>query len=164
MLNIAGHPVSVEGRDLRVNVGIGMSVYPEDATEPAELLHEAELAASVADASEGGLARFRAAMLYASRQRIDLEQALNGALEAGDLHMVFQPQVNLADGSVVSVEALVRWDLDGVAVSPTDFIAIAEESNLIGAIGAWTLREAVDRSPTCRAGCGSRSTSRPDSS
>jgi EAL domain-containing protein (putative c-di-GMP-specific phosphodiesterase class I) len=74
--------------------------------------------------------------------RLRLEEALAGAIERDELHLAFQPIVDLASGAVLGAEALLRWDLDGELVDPGELVGIAEESGLIIEIGRWVLHEA----------------------
>ena len=77
------------------------------------------------------------------RRRASLLASLRRVVERGELRLVFQPQMALADGRVVGVEALLRWDSpEHGQVPPTQFIPLAEESGLIVEIGAWVVREA----------------------
>jgi EAL domain-containing protein (putative c-di-GMP-specific phosphodiesterase class I) len=78
-------------------------------------------------------------------RRLRLEQRLRQALDAGALTLYFQPKVHAARNGLAGVEALARWfDSEGGPVSPVEFIAIAEESGLIGKLGAWALHCACE--------------------
>lgn len=86
---------------------------------------------------------FEPAMDAAVRERRALETDLRAALDAGALELHYQPIVDIASGETVACEALLRWDdpLRG-PVSPSQFVSVAEESGLIGPLGAWVLRQA----------------------
>ncbi len=76
--------------------------------------------------------------------RLDIEHSLRGAIDRRELHLFHQPIINIEDGSVTGLEALIRWARpDGTMVSPTDFIGIAEETGQIDEIGAWAILEAL---------------------
>jgi EAL domain-containing protein (putative c-di-GMP-specific phosphodiesterase class I) len=82
-------------------------------------------------------------MTVRARERVELEGALRGALTRGEFELHYQPQVDLANGRVVGLEALIRWRHPQLGtVQPDRFIALAEETGLIVPIGAWALRTA----------------------
>ena len=97
-------------------------------------------------AKELGKARcevFDDSMREKAIERLDLEGGLRHALERGELKLLYQPQVDLDNGRIVGVEALIRWDHPerGMVVPPV-FIPIAEQTGLIVPIGAWVVEEA----------------------
>jgi diguanylate cyclase (GGDEF)-like protein len=138
-----------------VSASIGACLYPDDADDRDSLMRHADSA--MYRAKERGKNRY---CLYhaggeepASRHQ-QLEQALEGALARGELHVVYQPQVMLpedgADGSpapaVVGFEALLRWRHAALGpISPAEFIPMAESSGAIEPIGEWVLHEACGR-------------------
>jgi diguanylate cyclase (GGDEF)-like protein len=91
----------------------------------------------------GRVVSYQPEMTEASRQRMELMQALRLAIQANQLKLHYQPQLNLATGRVIGAEALLRWTReDGKAVSPAVFIPVAERSDLIYQIGEWVIEEA----------------------
>ena len=85
---------------------------------------------------------FTAAMNKAAAERLQLENALRQALERDEFRLHFQPQIDIASGSVVAVEALIRWQSPTMGLVPPDtFIPLAEEVGLIEGIGRWVLVE-----------------------
>jgi diguanylate cyclase (GGDEF)-like protein len=133
--------VSIDGRALKTGASAGVAMYPNDDLEPAELLADAELAMYQAKAQG------RHALCYFDRdadirKRLNLEEDLRHAVERGELWLAYQPQVDLATGQVIGAEALIRWThrTRGL-IPPSEFIPIAESSDLILTIGDWIVGE-----------------------
>ncbi|HEX6928236.1 MAG TPA: EAL domain-containing protein [Gammaproteobacteria bacterium] len=130
-----------------INATIGVSVFPEDATDSEQLYMHADVA--VCEAKLEGGRRFRLYTREISRQvseRTELEEALRHALQRNELKLMYQPVVNAASGSVIGVEALLRWQHPQKGLlAPFHFIRLAEETGLIDAIGAWVLQEACQQ-------------------
>lgn len=131
-------------KGFKIHVSIGASVFPDDAQESSALLQAADLAMYAA--KSGGKAQFRryeTQMAQHSRERIRVEQKLEKAIFENQLVLHFQPRASTTTGALCSMEALVRWqDPERGLISPADFIPIAEESNLILALGDWVARQA----------------------
>lgn len=137
-------PVRAAAAELRVRVSIGVAVT-DDATARAEdVIRNAEHAMNRAkERGRDGVVLFEEADHQKVLNRVDIEQALDGAHERGELVLHYQPLVRLADNRQVGVEALVRWERPGLGlVHPSDFISVAEESGLIVPLGAWVIEEA----------------------
>jgi diguanylate cyclase (GGDEF)-like protein/PAS domain S-box-containing protein len=136
-------PFAVEGRELFVTASVGIAVCPEDGTDSASLQRSADTAMYAAKAAGRNRAmRFDAKMGDAASDRLELEGQLRRAISNGELYLEYQPQVN-ADGDVVGVEALARWEHPRLGqIPPMRFISLAEQCGLIVPIGAWVLREA----------------------
>jgi diguanylate cyclase (GGDEF)-like protein/PAS domain S-box-containing protein len=135
------------GAELRIGASIGISVFPEHGSTTAELLQHAD--AALYQAKSEGRGRyhyFSHKLTRAARERIDLEARLHRAIEQQELCVFYQPQVEIAGRRIVGAEALLRWRHPQLGlVPPAHFIAIAETSGLIGAIGAWVLQETCDQ-------------------
>jgi diguanylate cyclase (GGDEF)-like protein len=135
---------SVEGHDLNVTPSIGISVFPHDGETVEELMKNVNLAMFHAK-SEGrdNHQFFQREMNLAAQARLLLEIDLRGAIEREEFLLHYQPQIQVTDGRVVGVEALVRWQhpIRGL-VSPDMFIPIAEETGLILPIGELVLKTA----------------------
>ena len=147
-------PVVLDGeqRFLTASVGLTLTGPGRDA-DPDELLRDAD--AAMYRAKEQGKSRcavFDDSLRAHAVERLDLETGLRHALDREELLLVYQPEVCLASGRIVAVEALLRWahPVHGI-VSPAKFIPIAEQSGLIVPIGAWVLREACAAAARWRA-------------
>ncbi len=136
-------PLSVGGRDVFTSASIGIAFGHRDYTRPHEIMRDADTAMYHAKAN--GKARhelFDADMHARARDRHDLENDLRHAINNNDFDVHYQPIVSLASGMCVGFESLVRWTRNGKAVSPAEFIPIAEELGVIDALGTWVLQRA----------------------
>ena len=127
---------------LRVEARIGISYSPQRVTDPERLVHMAALALPN---PPGPRVRCHSPALESSQlQRLRLQQALKGAAQRGELQLVYQPKIDLANGRTVGVEALLRWQHPELGpISPAQFIPLAEASGDILAIGDWVIDEAM---------------------
>ncbi|MDE2599570.1 MAG: EAL domain-containing protein [Rhodocyclaceae bacterium] len=144
MLAALAAPVSLDAGEVRIGASIGISVFPDDGEAPEALLQHASLA--LQDAKSKGRSQmsfYQPSMNAAVSERVALMGELHHALERGELELHYQPQVELASGHIVGMEALMRWrhPKRGL-VSPAQFIPLAEESGLILTMGVWALEEA----------------------
>src|SRR5690606_13497778 len=123
---------------------IGISLFPEDGDSVEQLLRNADSALFRAKSSGRQTFSFYSQEMTAqARLRVKLEAELRLALEREQLRVHYQPIHRLADGAMLGVEALVRWQQpERGLVPPGEFIPIAEDSGLIGAIDAWVLEQA----------------------
>jgi diguanylate cyclase (GGDEF)-like protein len=135
-------PIDVDGVTLSVVPSIGISVYPEDGSDPEQLLKHADIALYTAkDRGRGNHQFYTPEMNTRLHERLGLERALRQALDNNELFVEYQPCFDLQTLRTVSLEALVRWrTADGTYIPPSRFIPIAEQSNLIVEIGAYVLR------------------------
>jgi diguanylate cyclase (GGDEF)-like protein/PAS domain S-box-containing protein len=135
----------IDQQELFVTASIGIAVYPNDGKNFEELSQCADVAMYRAKQEGRNTYRFFTAEMQLHSARIlQLENALRRALELGQLQLHYQPQLSLQDeGRIIGVEALLRWNSDFGAISPAEFIPIAENSGQIIQIGEWVLRTAV---------------------
>ncbi|MCW8808070.1 MAG: EAL domain-containing protein [Rhodanobacter sp.] len=133
--------------ELGLRLKVGISVYPDDASDAETLLLHAETAMCAAKAQQSHSYRFfTATMNERAQARRQIEQALRQALPRNELQLHYQPKVDAGSGLVVGAEVLLRWHVDGVALhEPDAFIPIAEDSGLILPIGTWVLRQACNQ-------------------
>lgn len=140
-------PLRVNGHDAVVDASVGIGVSGPRLHDPADLLRAADTALYRAEAAGRGLAVLFETGMYADAVvQLDRETDLRGAIEQGQLRLEFQPEIDLATGRIVALEALARWDRPHHGpVAPEDFIPVAEESGLTLLLGEWVLREACRR-------------------
>ncbi|MDA8109890.1 MAG: EAL domain-containing protein [Betaproteobacteria bacterium] len=139
-----GRPFEVLGRELFVTASIGITVYPEDATEAAELLRFADAAMYRAKEEGRNTYRFyKSEMNQRAAERLELENALRYASARSEFVLHYQPKLDLQSGAIVGVEALLRWRRRAAEmVSPADFVPLLEETGLIVPVGEWVIHEA----------------------
>lgn len=137
-------PLVLGDTEIRMEPAIGIALFPEHAMDVDAVLDCANLANQHVKTSSGPYSAFYMPQLAeTTRRRIDLEIALGRAVERNELHLVYQPQVAISDGRLIGAEALLRWNSSTMgAVSPKEFIAVAEQTGQIVAIGQWVIQEA----------------------
>jgi diguanylate cyclase (GGDEF)-like protein len=144
MTDAIGRPFMVDGHLIAISANVGIALLPTEATDCEQLLKNANLAMHRAKSDGHGAYRFfDRAMDEKMQYRRNLEIDLRRALSLGELSLVYQPQVNLRLNKVTGFEALLRWQSPTRgAVSPLEFIPIAEDIGIITSIGEWVLRTA----------------------
>ena len=137
-------PYEVDGHSLYIGASIGIAVAPEDGSTPETLVRSADLALYRSkDAGGGRYHRYEPQLHADAEERRALESALHGALEAGQMRIVYQPVISTSEAAIEAFEALLRWDHPELgAVPPCKFIPVAEDTRLITRIGEWVLRTA----------------------
>ena len=137
-------PIDVAGISIEIGVSIGIARFPQDASDAQTLLRHADVAMYVAKRRGAAYEYYDAAHDENTVRKLAIGGELRAAIAGNQLEMHFQPQVNLRSGMVESVEALLRWlhPTQG-AIGPTEFIAIAEATDLIRPLTEWTLRGAL---------------------
>jgi diguanylate cyclase (GGDEF)-like protein len=141
-------PFSLEARDLVLSLSIGASTYPRDGEDFDTLLRNADAAMHrVKSEGRNGLQFYTASMTQQATDRVELENELRRALHRRELEVHYQPQVVLADGRIVGVEALARWHHQSRGwIPPGEFIPVAEDSELIQPLGDFALSESCRQS------------------
>jgi diguanylate cyclase len=144
IINVMQPSVRVAGIEVHTSPSIGIAFYPGDAATMETLLAHADAAMYCAkQRGRNNFQCFTPGMNTATQEKVRLESDLRIALEQKQFELHYQPKVNTASGLMHGAEALLRWrhPVRG-AIPPSKFIPIAEESGLIGSIGAWVVREA----------------------
>lgn len=135
-------PFRLSELEIRVDCAIGCALLGGGEEMAQEVLRNAQFALKRAKAS-GEVRFYEPNQARAARRRFSIETELRRAVEAGDLDLAFQPLVDLASGTVSGFEALARWPTARGAISPAEFIPVAEESGLIVPLGRWALDAAL---------------------
>jgi diguanylate cyclase (GGDEF)-like protein len=145
-------PFQVAGQTLFVSVRTGIAFAASGYAHPDDILRSAHIALGQAQSQRSRLCVFDPGSQEQVVSRHQLETALHGVAERGELRLAYQPIVALDSGRIVGFEALVRWQnpIEGL-IPPGVFIGIAEETGLIGDITRWALREAVAQARAWRA-------------
>ena len=137
-------PFEIDKQPIHISASIGIAIFPGDGDSIEELLRHADIAMyQVKSMVKDGYYFYDRTIANSSHQKIILEQNLRNALTQGELEMYYQPQVDARNGSLVGVEALMRWNhpVRGI-LGPVEFIPLAEEVGLMIPISDWML-EAV---------------------
>ncbi|MCY1393906.1 diguanylate cyclase (GGDEF) domain protein [compost metagenome] len=135
---------SLEQQEVRLRATIGITLFPEDGDSTEKLLQKAEQTMTLAKSRSRNRYQFYIASVDSEmRRRRELEKDLREALNRGEMHLVYQPQVDYRDHRIVGVEALLRWQHPQHGFVPPDlFIPLAEQNGTIIPIGEWVLDQA----------------------
>ena len=144
IIEVMQAPVRIAGVEIHTSPSIGIAVYPHDASTTETLLAHADAAMYYAkQQGRNNFQYFVPRMNTATQEKVRLESDMHVALEQKQFELHYQPKVNTATGVMHGAEALLRWTHPELGViPPSKFIPIAEECGLIGALGAWVVREA----------------------
>ncbi|HEX9172877.1 MAG TPA: EAL domain-containing protein, partial [Telluria sp.] len=144
LMESVAQPVMLGNKEFSVTCSIGVAVFPTEGTPPDSLIEHADIAMYGAKKlGRNNYQFYTPAMNEESLERVRIEGALRKAVERDEFVLHYQPQVCLATGRIVGMEALVRWNHPELGmVPPGRFVGVAEETGLIVQIGAWVMRAA----------------------
>ena len=147
LLEALAEPCQIQSQEVVVTGSIGISLSPQDGVAAEDLLRSSDTA--MYHAKGDGRNRFRfyqPVMQQAAMERWRLENRLRRAIDREELRVYYQPRIRVETGQISHVEALLRWrDPELGAVSPQDFIAVAEESGLICGLGEWVIQQSIEQ-------------------
>jgi len=147
LLKALEEPFVIEDRRLEVGGSIGIAITPQHGADPATLMRRADIAMYVAKRTRSGYTVYAPEHDKHSPGRLSLMGELRDALQGDALVLHYQPQVSLPAGTVVGVEALIRWQHPRHGLMPPDeFLTIAEETGLIVGVSEWALNAALEQS------------------
>ncbi|HEY4071741.1 MAG TPA: EAL domain-containing protein [Herbaspirillum sp.] len=147
LIGLFDEPFFIDGHALRLGASIGISLYPQDATDTETLLRLSDIAMYRAkrggENDGGGYAYYRADMSDNTLELLRIETGLVRALEHNELLLYYQPKIEVQHGKISGAEALVRWQHpERGLLLPGEFIPIAEKTGLIAQLGEWVLERA----------------------
>jgi diguanylate cyclase (GGDEF)-like protein len=145
LLSCLVKPITLNGYEHTITASMGISLYPDDATNGQELIRNADAAMYQAKGAGRNTFQFYTGDLnQRALEMLSMEDALRRAIERQEFVLHYQPQVDISSGCVVGAEALIRWNHPDLGlVMPGKFISIAEERGLIVPIGSWVIEEAA---------------------
>jgi diguanylate cyclase len=143
IINEMNHPITIMGNEIMVTLSIGISIHSDFSVDVETLIKQADFAMYLAkEKGKNNYQFFNEKLNEKITRRLLLENSLHKALEQNELTLHYQPQVDIQNGKLVGLEALIRWVPSFGPVPPNEFIPIAEDTGLIIPIGEWVMREA----------------------
>ena len=136
--------IKLADQEIHASVSIGITICPDDSDNPDELIKNADIAMYHAKrVGKNNYQYFSSSLNEAVSRRLKLETSLREAIARNLFHLAYQPQIDIASGRIIGVEALLRWHDDEQGnIAPDEFIPVAEDSGLILPLGEWVLDQA----------------------
>ena len=146
ILDAIAQPRKVSGQDLRITSSAGISTFPNDGDDFETLLRNCNAAMHESKSKcPGALRSHSGNVALDAQRRLRLHTDLSRAIANNELTLYYQPQYEVHGGRACGVEALARWfPANGDAIEPRVFIPLAEQTGMIGALGAWVLQRACE--------------------
>jgi len=153
IINSVSAPLHIDHHIIHTSFSIGIAFCPDDAADFETLMRRADVAMYQSkETGRNSYTFFAAGMNEAVRERLEMHNALRGALAGNEFRLVYQPFYDLQSGRMVGAEALLRWHSAKLGMVPPDaFIPLAEETGLIVSIGQWVVETAVRQAAAWRA-------------
>lgn len=140
IMRAISQPCYLDGQECFLGASVGAAIFPQHTSDVDELVSYADTAMYAAKQHGSGVEVYEPVMTSRVIRQQKLKEDLQVAWEQKQFHIVYQPQV-AKDGSIIGVESLLRWDIDGRYISPNEFIPQLEESGAIVKVGEWVLRQ-----------------------
>lgn len=150
LLETLARPFMMHGKDLQVTASIGIAVHNQGGRDAQTLIKNADIAMYRAkDQGKNNFQFYSTEMSSHLAEHLSLETSLRQAVERNELALLYQPRIDIGDGRVTGVEALVRWQhpTQGL-INPAEFVPFAEDAGLFGMIGDWVLHTACEQART----------------
>jgi diguanylate cyclase (GGDEF)-like protein len=143
--SILSRPFNLNGQEITVSASIGVTMFPNDATDADTLLQKADTAMYAAkDDGRDRVRFFEEEMDRSLKERLQMQQALHEAYKQSDFDLAYQAQLDLQSGELIGLEALLRWSHPNFgAITPSTFVPLLEEMGMIGPVGRWVLSRAL---------------------
>jgi diguanylate cyclase (GGDEF)-like protein/PAS domain S-box-containing protein len=144
LLAMINQPFPIDGKTLRISASVGISHYPEDASDASGLVRAADTAMYRAKRSGRGATRlFTYDLSLAAERWHTLSQEIEGACERGEFTLHYQPQVAIENEAIIGVEALLRWEHPVLGlIGPEHFVPLLEERGMMVEVGRWAIEQA----------------------
>ena len=144
IIDAVGQPLQVDGLSINMGISVGIAMAPRDGDDAATLMQRADVAMYVAKSQADSVSFYVADHDANTPRRLTLAHDLRHAIDAGQLHLVFQPKARLDDGVIIGAEALARWIHPTLGpVSPDEFIPLAERTGIMAELTAWAIESAL---------------------
>jgi len=152
LLQVVRAPLELEGQTIQLSASLGVALYPAHGRDAQALIQHADLAMGNAKDVQNAKPEPKPQPDLRSANNLKLKSELHQALENNELVVHYQPKVDIKSGTIISVEALVRWQHpDHDLLTPDNFIPLAEQSGFIRPLGLWVARTALEQCAQWRA-------------